>query len=485
MDLSKYIGEATAYDKKLMLEKKEPLSWLKSISAFANTVGGSLLYGIDDDGNLIGLENAERDAEDISEIIKSQMDPVPEFELSLHSDQGRKFVIVSVKAGTETPYYVFLKGHRDAYIRIGNQSVKANSIDLKRRVLKGEKRTWDSLPSNHKRMNFAFETLRSEYFARAKHEFVDGDFDSFGLVEGGGALTNAGALLADKSPVRHSRVFCTRWNGLTKSNGTLEALDDDEFSGGLLNLLDSAKRFVKVNAKMRWRKAEDGSGRIEYPEYPPAAVEEAIVNALIHRDYLELGSEVHVDMFDDRMEIYSPGGMVSGELIQSLDSRAIASRRRNPVIADLFQRLSLMERRGSGLGKILDAYAFESEKRGRSIMPQFRSSMTEFHVVLPNLNYHAPELALPNDDNDGDVENKDVGTLANSQRLPIRSGKNAKVIVRAMTVDRHITIAELCRKTHLSASGVYKIIDALKKASVIRRIGPTKKGHWEVIKDEE
>lgn len=334
-------------------------------------------------------------------------------------------------------------------------------------------------------MNFAFETLRSEYFARAKHEFVDGDFDSFGLVEGGGALTNAGALLADKSPVRHSRVFCTRWNGLTKSNGTLEALDDDEFSGGLLNLLDSAKRFVKVNAKMRWRKAEDGSGRIEYPEYPPAAVEEAIVNALIHRDYLELGSEVHVDMFDDRMEIYSPGGMVSGELIQSLDSRAIASRRRNPVIADLFQRLSLMERRGSGLGKILDAYAFESEKRGRSIMPQFRSSMTEFHVVLPNLNYHAPELSLPNDDNDGDVENKDVGTLVNSQRLPIRSGKNAKVIVRAMTVDRHITIAELCRKTHLSASGVYKIIDALKKASVIRRIGPTKKGHWEVIKDEE
>ena len=478
--MSKYIGEATAYDKKLMLERKEPLSWLKSISAFANTSGGVLLYGVDNDGNLVGLENAERDAEDISEMVKCLMDPVPEFTLSLHEEDGRKFAMVSVKAGTETPYYVFIKGHRDAYIRIGNESVKANSIDLKRLVLKGEKRSWDSLPSSHKRANFAFETLRAEYFARAKLEFVESDFDSFGLVEGGGLLTNAGALLADKSPIRHSRVFCTRWNGLTKSNGVMEALDDDEFSGGLLNLLDAAKGFVKVNAKTKWRKMEDGSGRVEYPEYPSAAVEEAIVNGLIHRDYLEIGSEVHIDMFDDRLEVYSPGGMVSGELIQSLDTRAVASKRRNPVIADLFQRLSLMERRGSGFGKILDAYQFESEKRGRSIVPQFRSSSSEFHVILPNLNYEAPELQSLNGGNangtgwDADVSNNAISTT-------LTEGRNAKIIIRAIKANGHVTIVELCRKTRLSTSGVYKIIAALKKASMIRRIGPTKGGFWEVV----
>ena len=479
MDMAKYIGEATAYDKKLMLERKEPLSWLKSVSAFANTSGGLLLYGVDNDGNLVGLENAERDAEDISEMIKSLMDPIPEFDLSLHAEDGRKFVLVSVKAGTTTPYYVFLKGHRDAYIRIGNESVKANSIDLKRLVLKGEKRTWDSLPSNHKRANFAFETLRAEYFARAKMEFVESDFDSFGLVEGA-VLTNAGALLADKSPIRHSRVFCTRWNGLTKSNGVMEALDDDEFSGGLLNLLDAAKGFVKVNAKTKWRKMEDGSGRVEYPEYPSAAVEEAIVNGLIHRDYLELGSEVHIDMFDDRMEIYSPGGMISGELIQSLDSRAVASKRRNPVIADLFQRLSLMERRGSGFGKILDAYQFESEKRGRTVVPQFRSSPSEFHVILPNLNYKAPELDALNGDKDKSADaGAEIAVHAFSTTLA--EGRNAKVIVRAMRANGRVTILDLCRKTRLSTSGVYKIIAALKAASKIRRVGPTKGGSWEVV----
>ena len=479
MDMAKYIGEATAYDKKLMLERKEPLSWLKSVSAFANTSGGLLLYGVDNDGNLVGLENAERDAEDISEMIKSLMDPTPEFDLSLHAEDGRKFVLVSVKAGTTTPYYVFLKGHRDAYIRIGNESVKANSIDLKRLVLKGEKRTWDSLPSNHKRANFAFETLRAEYFARAKMEFVESDFDSFGLVEGA-VLTNAGALLADKSPIRHSRVFCTRWNGLTKSNGVMEALDDDEFSGGLLNLLDAAKGFVKVNAKTKWRKMEDGSGRVEYPEYPSAAVEEAIVNGLIHRDYLELGSEVHIDMFDDRMEIYSPGGMISGELIQSLDSRTVASKRRNPVIADLFQRLSLMERRGSGFGKILDAYQFESEKRGRTVVPQFRSSPSEFHVILPNLNYKAPELDALNGDKDKSADaGAEIAVHAFSTTLA--EGRNAKIIVRAMRANGRVTILDLCRKTRLSTSGVYKIIAALKAASKIRRVGPTKGGYWEVV----
>lgn len=479
MDMAGYIGETTAYDKKLMLERKEPLSWLKSISAFANTSGGLLLYGVDDAGNLVGLVNAERDAEDISEMIKSLMDPIPEFDLSLHAEEGRTFVIVSVKAGTATPYYVFLKGHRDAYIRIGNESVKANSIDLKRLVLKGEKRTWDSLPSNHKRANFAFETLRAEYFARAKMEFAESDFESFGLVEGG-VLTNAGALLADKSPIRHSRVFCTRWNGLTKSNGVMEALDDDEFSGGLLNLLDAAKGFVKVNAKTKWRKLEDGSGRVEYPEYPSAAVEEAIVNGLIHRDYLELGSEIHIDMYDNRMDVYSPGGMVSGELIQSLDTRNVVSKRRNPVVADLFQRLSLMERRGSGFGKILDAYQVESERRGRIVVPQFRSSPSEFHVILPNLNYKAPELDALNEDKD---KPSHVGAEAapHAASATFSEGRNAKIIIRAMRANGRVTILDLCRRTHLSTSGVYKIIAALKGAYRVRRVGPTKGGYWEVV----
>ncbi len=92
-----------------------------------------------------------------------------------------------------------------------------------------------------------------------------------------------------------------------------------------------------ANTKMMWRKTNDG--RMNYPEYPERAYEEGLVNALIHRDYLEIGSEVHIDIYDDRMEIVSPGGMPSGKRVQELDLRQVSSMRRNPVIADLFQRL--------------------------------------------------------------------------------------------------------------------------------------------------
>ena len=104
-----------------MLERKDPTSWLKSVSAFANTQGGRLLFGVANDGVLVGLADAQGDAEFISEAIKTQMDPVPEINLSIHEERGKRFVVVEVKAGSETPYYTFVKGHRDAFIRIGNE----------------------------------------------------------------------------------------------------------------------------------------------------------------------------------------------------------------------------------------------------------------------------------------------------------------------------------------------------------------------------
>jgi len=316
--------------------------------------------------------------------------------------------------------------------------------------------------------------LRAEYFKRVKTTFVESDFESFGLVANGGSLTNAGALLSDGSPVRHSRVFCTRWNGLTKSNGTMDALDDDEFTGGLLSLLDSALGFVKVNTKTRWRKLPDGGGRIEYPEYPTRAIEEAITNALIHRDYLEIGSEVHIDIFDDRMEVYSPGGMPSGEIVQMIDTRHVASVRRNPVIADLFQRLDLMERRGSGFGKILDAYVLESEKRGRNVVPRFQSGTSNFYVILPNLNYGIE--VVPNGTQAGRADDVPTETATRAELT-----KMQKIVIRAISANASITINELQRKTKLSSASVSRLLLGLKRRQIIRRVGPDKGGHWEVL----
>ncbi len=142
--------------------------------------------------------------------------------------------------------------------------------------------------------------------------------------------------------------------------------------------------FVRNNTRKKWKKTENG--RVEMPEYPMLAVHEAVVNALIHRDYMEVGSEVHIDIFDDRMEIYSPGGMLDGSFVQDLNIDQVASKRRNPVIADLFGRMHFMERRGSGFRKIRREYhRVPGLSRGKE--PVFTSSATSFFVTLYNLNY--------------------------------------------------------------------------------------------------
>jgi len=344
--ITDWIGETTEYDKKETLEERKPKSWLKSVSAFANGSGGMLIFGVNDKEELIGLTDSKSVSEKISEIVKTKMDPIPQVFMDIHEEIGKEFVILKIPAGTETPYYYMGDGTRTAYVRVGNQSIPAGNMDLKRLVLHGSNMTFDSLVSKYKFIYYSFTKLRSVYRKRTGQDIEESEFLSLGLMDEKGMLTNAGALLADDSPIRHSRLFCTRWYGLDKASGIMEAIDDKEFTGSLITLLQSGEEFVINNSKKRWKKTT--TGRIEMPEYPKRAVLECIVNALIHRDYLDLGSEVYIDIFDDRLEIYSPGGMYDGSLVQNLHTDRIPSRRRNPIIADMFNRLSYMERRGSG-----------------------------------------------------------------------------------------------------------------------------------------
>lgn len=114
-----------------------------------------------------------------------------------------------------------------------------------------------------------------------------------------------------------------------------------------------------------------------------------------------------------------------------------------------------------------------------TFVPQFRSSSSEFHVILPNLNYEAPELQLLNVSNANGVC-EDAKVSNNAMPSTLTGSRNAKIIIRAMKTNGHVTIVELCRKTRLSSGCVYIIIATMKKASMIRRVGPTRGGFWEV-----
>ena len=250
MNIQEIIGETTEYEKKEKLEERKPKSWCKTISAFANTSGGYLIFGVSDNSLIIGLENPEKDAEMISEIIKTHLNPVPEFKLSFYNENEKVILIVYVCKGKEAPYYYAGDGNLESYTRIGNESVKATPIELKQLVLRGNNMTFDFQKTMYKVNDYAFSKLRERYRKWTGRSFDDKDLISFGIADEDGCLTNAGALIADESPVRYSRLFCTRWNGLSKSGGVMDALDDAEYEGSVLSLIENGESFIKRNNRM-------------------------------------------------------------------------------------------------------------------------------------------------------------------------------------------------------------------------------------------
>ena len=490
MDTNIYtlIGEATAYDKKQRLEVRHPKSWLKSVSAFANGEGGILIFGISDDDKIVGLADAEGDAEKISEEIKSKLDPVPAVNLEPKELDGKKLVLLHVYPGQETPYYYIGDKQRLAFVRIGNESVTADRIQLKSLVLKGSGRTYDSLPSSYKFEDMAFSKLKSVHYKRLQRSFEDNEFVSWGIVDEKGKLTNAGALLADESPVRQSRIFCTRWNGLDMTSGLGEAIDDVELEGCVIGQLQDAVSFVRNNSHKKWWKEDDY--REELPDYPERAVTEAIANAIIHRDYMQMGSEIHIDMYDDRLEIYSPGGMLDGKLIQQLNPLTVPSKRRNPLLADFFSRLGLMERRGSGMKKIMDAYK-QYEHLVKCHIPEFTSDASEFHVKLWNLNFENDIIGEITPDGTPLIKEFVKEPSKFAKEFVKEPSKFAKEFVKAsrqiyklISQNPQINAVQMAENMGVSARQVQKYLRRLQELKKITRIGGRKIGKWKIIDEE-
>ena len=455
------IAEATEYEFKSAVEASKPRSWLKTVSAFANGVGGSIYFGVSDDGVAIGLDNAQRAAEQISELIKTRIEPaIKNVVLEPLRADDKNILRVQIAGGVNTPYYYTGDGNKAAYYRIGNESAQAPAAVLNELLLKGLHQTFDATETKYRFSDYSYTLFEATYKQKTRINInKPRDYHSFGMLSDNDMLTFVGALFADQCPIYQSRVFCTRWNGLKKGGLYVDALDNDEFQSNVASLLADTLKFVRHNSSVKWKKT--GKGRIEIPDYPAEAVHEALVNALVHRDYMIRGSEIHLDMYDDRLEIVSPGGMPDGKRIQDLNIDDVASIRRNPVICDIFSRLRLMERRGSGLRKIIDQYP-------ENAAPSFRSTEQSFVVTLKNLNHEKVSTTLGDEVG---VENGD----------DISIGNNVVMILSAISEEPGITQKNLASKTGLSTRTVSREIREIRDAGVIRRVGSDRSGYWDIV----
>ncbi len=490
--ISTLIAEATVCDFKEALEVKKPKSWLKSVSAFANTAGGTLFFGVNNTHNIVGLSNPQKDAEVISRLIKERISPIPRFILTAEQEYGKAVLILSIPKGTNTPYYYKADGIREAYIRLGDESIVAPDHILHELILDGMNESFDSLISKYDAKDFAFSSLRARYRKWTGKSFDDSFLVSFGLVdEDTNKLTNAGVLIADDCPLRQSRLFCVRWNGLTKAGGLVDAIDSAEYTGSLILLLEEGMNFIKRHNRMMWRKAP--TSRIEMPEYAERSCLEALTNALIHRSYLELGSEVHIDIFDNRLEIISPGGMVSGKNIQDLDlSKSIISKRRNPVLADVFARLGYMERQGSGIKKIIENYETEVNYSDE-LRPEFFSDSSQFSVILKNLNYGksienlvigSKNQAIKSENPAIESQNQAIETAINKMNANKNTRSKAMVLFKTYGNKGVFGRSDIATVTATSYSSAGELIVKLKDSGLIEEVKGYGKGKYRFIENK-
>ena len=277
----------------------------------------------------------------------------------------------------------------------------------------------------------------------------------------------------------------TRWDGLTKT----DALNDAEYSGNLLYLLKMMTGFIKSSTIKRWFKLPEY--RLNFPEYADRAILECCVNHLIHRGMTEVGSEVHVDIYDDRIEFYSPGGMFDGTRIQDRDILKVPSIRRNPIIADVFSQLDLMEKRGSGFRKIIDRTA-ELRLYSPDLAPTFESDSSFFFTTVFSVLYGKTdadfqriieEESTPKDENTTPKNEKSTPktTPKNKKSTPKKLGATSQSILDVLTEDPYLKREEIAARVGLKLEGLkYQLGQLQKKGYLLRKEG-RKNGHWKVL----
>lgn len=344
------------------IEFKESVSntFLKTVSAFANYGGGSILFGVNDSGEAVGLDNPEATCLDIENRVNDGISPQPDYSLVIH--RADSVVELVVSEGRAKPYLYRAK----AYRRNDSATIEANQLEMTRLVLEGRNLAFEQLPT--KMQSLTFKTLAAAFEERVGvTRFDDDTLRTLGLLTSEG-YTMAAEILADAGDVPGIDI--------AQFGENVNVMRRRETSTGksVLAELDDAMRVYRDC--YAYEKAV-GLQRQAFELVPSEAFREAVTNAVVHRTW-DVAVHVRIAMFDDRVEVTSPGGLPSG-ITEEEYLGDMVSVRRNPTLANVFYRLGLIEAFGTGIQKIRDAYAKSISK------PQFRVTPEAVLVILPVL----------------------------------------------------------------------------------------------------
>lgn len=339
----------------------------KEVIAFANTDGGVIYVGIDDQGNVVGLEDTDGSYTRLTNGVRDAIQPdVTMFVRYVLQDDG--VIRIEVSEGSYKPYYLKGKGLKPTgvFVRQGTSSVPASPDLIRRMIRDSDGGVFEEMRTPEQELTFAEAAAA---FKRYGVDFGEDKYVALGVRSlNDSAYTNLGLLCSDQC--RHTvkiAVFGDRENTAFK--------DAREFGGSIFRQLDDSHAYLSLCN--RTLSVFEGLERIENKDYPDEALREALLNALVHRDYSFSGSIV-VNVNDDAMEFISLGGLVPG--LTAEDVRSGISQPRNSRLAEIFHRLKLIESYGAGIRRIYALYANCSEQ------PEIVVTPNVFKLILPNMN---------------------------------------------------------------------------------------------------
>lgn len=457
-------GESKTLEFKAALSSKSE-SYLKTVVAFANTDGGRLIFGIDDKScQVVGVEKDDvfKIMDAIANAVSDSCAPKIVPDISFETIEDKTVVLVDIAAGFNRPYMLKSGGlDKGVYVRVGATSRPADAEQIREMMLDGSNQSWDEqICRSYALTDRAVKKLCSDINRyRTEKDGQNAPKTTKETLIGWGVLkqdktevlpTNAFALLTD-NPFGQAKIQCAVFKGESKS----VFLDRKEYEGSLCRLLEDAYQYVLRNIRMG--AVIEGLIRQDKFELPPAAIREMICNAICHRSYMDEGM-IQVSVFDDRLEVSSPGALCRGLTLK--DALKGRSKPRNKVIAEVFSRMGIIEKWGTGLQRIVDLAKQEGLKE-----PVFENNDSFFRVIL----YRGKEEAAQTTDQT--IQTTDQTVQTTEQK-----------IMNAIAEKPTITRKELAEKTGLSESGIKWQLDKLKKEQKILRAGGTFGGHWVVKK---
>ena len=463
-----FSGESKNVEYKVTVPEKSE-KYMKTVVAFANGRGGKIVFGIDDKTlDIVGMDvdSIYKTIDAITNAISDSCEPAIRPEVAMQTVKDKTVIVVEVFPGAERPYYIKSQGMLEGtYVRVAGTTRHVEDYMLKELILEGENRYFDSeICQNMKITDCEIEELcRSMKETAVRNTWQDSEkakvkdvtknvLISWGVLkEDGGEVypTNAFALLTGRmlgQPVIQCGVF--------KGTNRAHFVDRRQFEGSIQEQMEAAYQYVleKINMGMTIK----GMYRQDVYELPTDSIRELIANAVAHRSDLEPGN-IQVALFDDRLEITSPGMLLNNVTIAKMMEGY--SKPRNPAIARAFAYMKIIEKWGTGIPRLFEA----CEEYGL-LKPELIDFDGDFRVNMYRKRGTTTETNRETD------PNTETNTKTNTESV--------ERILSLMREKPAITVKTIAQQLELSVGGVRYHINKLKKDGIVEHIGSSKKGTW-------